>query len=85
MSPTIQKMDKKKNHVTGLGLQDIREDIVKLRSNTNIQECLAVCKSIVREHSIALKVEENMKLQKNEEDKEVSNLRKKIANFLMRL
>lgn len=88
MSPPIKKMDTKKNQIDGLGLQNINPDIVTLHRIEDLQKCSTVCKSIVREHSVGLIVEENTGLYKHSpsaEEKKVSKVMTMFANFIFSL
>ena len=86
MSPPIKKMDTKKNQIDGLGLQNIKSDIVTLHRIEDLQKCSTVCKSIVREHSVGLIVEAgSYKHSTSAEEKKVSKVKTRFANFIFSL
>jgi hypothetical protein len=86
MSPPIKKMDTKKYQIDGLGLQNIKPDIVTLHRIEDSQKCLTVCKSIVREHSVGLIVEESTgQHSTSAEEKKVSKVKTMFANFIFSL
>ena len=58
MLPPVIKMDIKKYSINGLSLKNISEEVLRVRENKDLDQSLLVCKSVIREHSVRLKVEE---------------------------
>lgn len=88
MSPLFKKFDLKKNQLAGLGLKNVKEDAINLCQTEDLEKCLSVCKSIVRDKSISKKFVESKKWNEtstNEADNKPSKVTEKyFINFLFR-
>ena len=87
MLPPIEKMDIKKYQIKGLSLHNIEDGVQKLHKNKDLDQCLLVCKSVIREHSVRFKVEEsNPKNSSTLQDVgRKSTTKATIANFIHNL